>query len=172
VKSTMRWFPLSILLVLLACTSPHAQDLTWDNDFSRGLRGWDLGRNCTLKREGAMMYLRLQGPMDGGIADCKSPILLLDGAEHEYELTCTYRTDVKDSHLHGGAWLIFYKLGSDEKLVGDWTGLILTQSADWATGKATVRIPEKTQTFQTAIRVQGRKGRILDVRTVTMRRTK
>jgi len=125
-----------------------------------------------LKREGAMMYVRLQGPRDNGIADCKSPVVQFDGAEHEYELTCTYRTDVEHSHLHGGAWFIFYKLDADGKLVGDWTGLPLKKSADWIAAKTTVKIPAGTKTFQAGIRVQGRKGKTLDVRTVSLRRTR
>ena len=169
-KHSTRWLAPTALPVLLVYSSLPARDLTWDNDFSRGLRGWLLGRNSTLKREGAMMYVRLRGPMDGGIADCRSPVEQLDGAKHEYELTCTYRTDVEHSHLHGGAWFIFYKLDGDEKLVGDWTGLTLKKSADWTTAGATVKIPGGTKTFQVAIRVQGRKGETLDVRTVSLRK--
>jgi len=164
------WLPLTTLSAIVVCASLHAQDLTWDSDFSRGLRGWQLGRNSKLKREGAMMFVRLLGPMDNGIADCKSPLLQLDGGEHEYELTCTYRTDVKHSHLHGGAWFIFYKMNRDKKLVGEWTGLTLKQSAVWATAKTTVKIPAGAKTFQAAIRVQSRKGKTLDVRTVSLRK--
>ena len=105
------------------------------------------------------MFIRLEGPKDSGIAACKSPVIQLDGAEHESELTGTYGTDVEHSHLHGGAWFIFYKLDGNEKLVGNWTGLILKKSADWTTAKTTVMIPPGTKTFQGAIRVQGRKGR-------------
>jgi len=170
VKHTNRWFLPASLFVLFACTLLHSQDLTWDSDFSRGLRGWLLGRNSKLKREGAKMYIRLRGPMDNGIAECKSPVIQLDGAEHEYELTCSFRTDVEQSRLHRGAWFIFYKLGADEKLVGDWTGLPLRQSAAWTTTKATVKIPEGTSTFHTAIRLQGRKEKILDIRTVSLRK--
>ena len=169
-RHTERGFlPLASLL-LFSCAALHGQELTWDSDFSRGLRGWHLGRDCTLKREGAMMYVRLQGPMDNGIAACKSPVVQLDGAEHEYELTCTYRTDVERSHLHSGAWFIFYKLKGEEKLVGKWTGLPLKKSADWAAAKTTVKIPAGTRTFQAAIRVQGRPGKTLDVRTVSLRK--
>lgn len=167
-SATDRLLP-TALAVLFACTSLHARELTWDSDFSRGLRGWGLGRNCKLKREGARMHIRLRGPMDGGIADCKSPVLQLDGAEHSYGLACTYRTDVEHSHLHGGTWIIFYKLDGDGKLVGKWTGLLLTRSRDWTTAKTTVKIPAGTKTFQAAIRVQGRKGKALDVRAVSLR---
>lgn len=169
-KHTIRRFLPTALSVLFACTSVHSQDLTWDNDFSRGLRGWLLGRNCKLRREGATMHIRLQGPMDDGIADCMSPVVQLDEEEHEVELTCTYRTDVEHSHLHGGAWFIFHKLDGDKKQVGDWTGFPLPRSADWTTAKTTVRIPNGTKTFQAGIRVQGRKGRTLDIRSVFLRR--
>ena len=155
---------------LFACTTLYCQEPVWNNDFSRGLRGWRLGRNATLKREGAKMCIRLEGPMDNGIADCRSPVMELDGVEHEYELTCTYRTDVKHSHLHGGAWIIFYKLDADKKLIGDWTGLTLKKSTEWTTARTTVKIPEGTKTFQTAIRIQGRTGKLLDVRTVSLRK--
>ena len=169
-KSTIhRLLPIA-LSVFFACTSLRSQELVWDNDFSRGLRGWHPGRNCTLKREGAMMHLRLQGPMDNDIADCKSPVIQFDGAEHEVELTCTYRTDVEDSHLHSGAWFIFHKLDGDNKLVGEWTGLPLNQSPDWATATVTVNIPNGTKTFEATIRVQGRKGKTLDVRSVFLRK--
>ena len=170
-RHTRRWsWPTALSVVFACCASLHSQDLAWDNDFSRGLRGWHLGRNCRLKREGAIMHVRLQGPMDNGIADCRSPVLKLDSAEHEYELSCTYRTDVEHSHLHGGAWFIFYKLDGDKKLVGDWTGLPLKKSADWTTAKTTVEIPAGTKTFQAGIRVQGRQGKTLDVRTVSLRK--
>jgi len=172
VTPAKRWFLSTASFFLFACATLHCQELTWDSDFSRGLRGWGLGRNCRLKREGATMYIRLQGPMDNGIADCKSPLMQLDGAEHEYELTCTYRTDVERSHLHGGAWFIFYKLDENEKMEGDWTGLPLKKSAAWTTAKTSVKIPEGTKTFQTAIRVQGREGKILDVRTVSLRKNR
>ncbi|OGV92269.1 MAG: hypothetical protein A3K19_02735 [Lentisphaerae bacterium RIFOXYB12_FULL_65_16] len=155
--------------LFLAGAFLHAEELTWDNDFSRGLRGWMLGGNAKLKREGAVMYIRLEGPADNGIADCRSPELTLDGAEHEYELSCTYRTDVEQSQLHSGAWSIFSKLDGDKKLVGDWTGLTLGQSAGWTTAKTTVKIPAGTKTFQAGIRVQGRPGKTLDVRTVFLR---
>jgi len=147
-----------------------AMPLTWDSDFSRGMRGWRLGRGAMLKREGARMYVRLVGPTEGDIADCMSPLLQLDGAEHEYELACTYRTDIQRSGLHSGAWFIFYKLDGDEKSIGTWTGLTLKKSARWTTAKATVEIPTGTRTFKTAIRIQGRKGKLLDVRTVSLRR--
>ncbi|MCK5801542.1 MAG: hypothetical protein KAI66_01860 [Lentisphaeria bacterium] len=168
-KFPVRRFLPTALTALIACAALHSQDLTWDNDFSRGLRGWLLGRNCTLKREGSMMHIRLQGTTDNGIADCKSPVIQLDGAEHEYELTCTYRTDVEHSRLHGGAWFIFYKLDGDKKLVGDWTGLPLKQSAEWTTAKTAVKIPAGTKTFQACIRVQGRRGKSLDIRSVFLK---
>ncbi len=170
-KCAKRWILLpSTLSVLFACTSLFSRDLIWDSDFSRGLRGWLLGRNCQLKREGAMLYVSLLGPQDNGIAECRSPVIRLDGAEHEYELTCTYRTDVERSYLHGGAWFIFHKLNVDKKLVGDWTGLPLKKSADWATATTRVRIPAGTKTFQAGIRVQSRMGKRLDVRTVFLRK--
>lgn len=171
-RHTQGWFLLIASLLLFSCAALHCQELTWDSDFSRGLRGWILGRDCTLKREGATMYVRLQGPTDNGIAECKSPVVQLDGAEHDYELTCTYRTDVEDSHLHGGAWFIFHKLDGDKKLVGDWTGLPLKKSADWTTATTTVHIPAGTRTFQAGIRVQGHKGKTLDVRTVSLKKTR
>ena len=171
-RHTEPWFLPIASSFLFACATLHCQELTWDSDFSRGLRGWQLGRNAKLKREGSRMYIRLEGPMDNGIADCKSPLIQLDGGEHEYELACTYRTDVKHSHLHGGAWFIFYKLDGDKKLIGDWTGLTLKKSANWTTAKATVKIPEGTTTFQTAIRIQGRKGKILDVRKVSLKKAR
>ena len=169
-RHTKRWFLPIASSFLFACATLHCQELTWDSDFSRGLRGWRLGRNCKLKREGAMMFVRLEGPMDSGIADCNSPVIRLDGVKHEYELTCSYRTDVEHSHLHGGAWFIFYKLDGDKKLVGDWTGLPLKKSAGWTTAKTTIKIPAGTKTFQAGIRVQGRKGKALDVRTVSLRK--
>jgi hypothetical protein len=159
-----------ILCIVFATATLVAGDLLWDNDFSRGMRGWLLGRNATLKREGATMFVRLIGPEGDGIANSSSPIVQLDGAEHEYELTCTYRTDVAHSQLHGGAWFIFYKLDADEKLIGDWTGMILKPAQTWTTATARINIPEGTETFKTDIRIQGREGRILDVRAVTLRR--
>ena len=171
-RHATRWFLPIAHSFFFACAALYCQELSWDSDFSRGLRGWHLGRNARLKREGPRMYIRLQGPMDNGIADSRSPLIQLDGAEHEYELTCTYRTDVRHSHLHGGAWFIFYKLDADKKLIGDWTGLTLKESAKWTTAKTTVKIPEGTKSFQTAIRLQGRKGKILDVRTVSLRKTR
>lgn len=159
-----------ILSVFLVCMPVHAGDLIWDNDFSQGLRGWQPGRNATLRREGAALYIRLLGPEADGIADCSSPVIQLDGTPHEYELTCTYRTDVEQSCLHGGAWFIYYKLDADRKLVGDWTGLPLKPSAAWTTVTAKIRIPEGVHSFQTAIRVQSREGKILDIRSVILRK--
>ena len=161
-------FP-AIVVGICTITALRSAELIWDNSFSRGLRGWSLGRNAALKREQAMMYIRLIGPEKDGIADCKSPLMALDGAEHRYELSCTYRTDVKHSHLHGGAWFIFYKHNADNKLVGDWTGMILPPSDTWTSVTKTVRIPEGTKTFQTSIRVQGREGKTLDIRAVSLR---
>jgi len=160
------------LYVAFAFASLHGQEMTWDNDFTRGLRGWSVGGNSSLKREGATLYLHLAGPKADGIAECRSPLLSLDGAEHEYELTCTYRTDVEHSHLHGGAWFIFYKLDGDEKQVGDWTGLVLKTSANWTSAGTTVTIPAGVKTFQAGIRVQGREGGVLDVRTVSLKRVR
>jgi len=170
VKSVNHRLIPAAVFALFTCIALHAEELTWDHDFSRGLRGWMLGRASTLKREGAMMFVRLRGPKGNGIAGCKSPVVKLDGAAHEFDLTCTYRTDVQHSHLHGGAWFVFYKLDGDEKLVGDWTGLPLKEDADWATATTTVRIPEGTKRFQAGIRVQGREGKTLDVRTVSLKK--
>jgi hypothetical protein len=163
--------PLSLAsLLLVACALLRADDLTWDNDFSRGLRGWTLGRNAKLQREAGVLFIRLDGPMDNGIADCKSPNLALDGTAHEYGLTCSYRTDVEQSGLHSGAWFIFYILDGDEKQVGDWTGLPLAPAAAWTTAKTIVKIPAGAKTFQAGIRVQGRPGKTLDVQKVTLKR--
>jgi len=171
-RRAKKWFPVPGCVLLFISAPLAGQELVWNNDFSRGLRGWHLGRQAILKRERSTLFIRLEGPPDNGIAVCKSPEIQLDGKEHEYELTCTYRTDVEHSHLHGGAWIIFYKLDAEKKLVGDWTGLVLKKSAHWVSAKTIVKIPAKTRTFQAEIRVQGRKGKRLDVRAVHLRKVR
>lgn len=170
----MNWFTrvllCSILCVFVASALSQAGDMGWDNDFSKGLRGWQLGRNATLKREEAMLYIHLVGPHADGIADCRSPLIPLDGKPHEYELACTYRTDVEHSSLHSGAWFIYYKLDANQKLVGNWTGWPLKPASAWTTATATVKIPEGVRSFRTAIRIQSREGKILDIRTVSLKK--
>lgn len=161
-----------VALLALVLAPLLADDAVWDSNFSRGLRGWQLGYNCTLRREGATMFVRLVGPPRDGVAECRSPLLELDGKEQEYELTCTYRTDIEDSHLHGGAWFILYKKDADDKMVGDWTGVVLKPSAEWGVATGRIVIPAGTKTFQAGIRVQGREGRVLDVKSVTLRRVR
>jgi len=168
-RYTTRWWLPTLLSLFFAAACP-AQDLVWDSDFSRGLRGWRLATNSRLKREGATMLVRLVGPKGGGVAECRSPVLELSGEEGEYELTCTYRTEIKDSHLHGGAWLILYKLDTAGKLVGEWSGLILKPSTEWGVAKGIVKIPAGVKTFETGIRVQGRPARVLDVKSVSLRK--
>ena len=168
-KYTTRWWLPPLLPLLFAAVCP-AQELVWNSDFSRGLRGWKLDGNSKLKREGATMLVRLVGPKGNGVAECRSPVLKLSGEEGQYELICTYRTEIKQSHLHGGAWLIHRKLDAAGKLVGEWTGLILKASTEWGVAKGIIKIPVGVKTFETGIRVQGRPDRVLDVKSVSLRK--